>query len=242
MLVALGAQAEEGELRLGAGFHYSTGDYGSTIDTRITTLEATARYETGRMVYRASVPWLTVKGDTGVIPGIGQASGAPVRSGSASGLGDIVLSAAYSAYYERATTLGVDLTGKLKLPTADESEGLGTGEPDFAFLVDLYRSFDRVTGFAGIGYHIMGDSPRFPLENAWSANVGATYRLDARDTVGALLDGRQRVIAGGSRTRELMGFWMHRLEGLWRSQVYGLIGLADGSPDWGFGLSLARPL
>jgi len=242
MLVVLAAHAQEGELRLGAGFHYSSGDYGSTIDTRITTLEATARYETGRMVYRASVPWLSVKGDTGVIPGIGQAGGAPVRSGSASGLGDIVLSAAYSAYYDRATTLGMDLTGKVKLPTADESEGLGTGEPDFAFLVDLYRSFDRLTGFGGIGYHVMGDSAALPLENAWSANLGATYRLDDRDSVGAMLEGRQRVAPGGSRTRELTGFWMRRLEGQWRSQVYGLIGLADGSPDWGFGLSLARPL
>jgi hypothetical protein len=242
MLFVLGAQAQEGELRLGAGFHYSEGDYGSAIDTRITTLEATARYEIGRMVYRATVPWLSVKGDTGVIPGIGQASGAPVRSGSASGLGDIVLSAAYSAYYNPATTLGMDLTGKLKLPTADESKGLGTGEPDFAFLLDLYRTFDRVTGFGGVGYHVMGDSPGLPLENAWSANLGATYKLDARDSVGALLEGRQRVARGGSRTRELMGFWTHRLEGQWRSQVYGLIGLADGSPDWGFGLSLARPL
>jgi hypothetical protein len=242
MLVVHGAHSQDGELRLGGGFHYSEGDYGSTIDTRITTLEATARYETGRMVYRASVPWLSVKGDTGVIPGIGQAGGAPVRSGSESGLGDIVLSAAYSAYYNPATTLGMDLTGKIKLPTADETKGLGTGEPDFAFLLDLYRTFDRVTGFGGVGYHVMGDSPDLPLENAWSANLGATYRLDARDSVGALLEGRQRVAPGGSRTRELMGFWTHSLEGTWRSQLYGLIGLADGSPDWGFGLSLARPL
>jgi hypothetical protein len=194
------------------------------------------------MVYRASVPWLTVKGDTGVIPGIGEVSGAPVRSGSASGLGDIVLSAAWSAYYDPASTLGLDLTGKVKLPTADESEGLGTGEPDFAVLVDLYRTFDRVTGFGGVGYHIMGDSPALPLENAWSANLGATYRLDARASVGAMLEGRQRVAPGGSRILELTGFWMRRLEAQWRAQFYGLIGLADGSPDWGFGLSFARPL
>ncbi|HSA90027.1 MAG TPA: transporter [Burkholderiales bacterium] len=242
MLVVLGAQAEDGELRLGGGFHYSTGDYGSTIDTRISTLEATARYETGNMVYRASVPWLTVKGDTGVIPGIGEVSGAPVRSGSASGLGDIVLSAAWTAYYDAASTLGLDLAGKLKLPTADESKGLGTGEPDFAFLADLYRTFDRVTGFGGVGYHVMGDAPGLPLENAWSANLGATYRLDARTSAGGLLEGRQRVVPGGSPTRELLGFWTRRLEGEWRAQIYGLIGLADGSPDWGFGLSLARPL
>ena len=88
----------------------------------------------------------------------------------------------------------------------------------------------------------MGDSAELPLENAWSANVGATYRLDARSSVGAVLEGRERVIAGGSRTRELTGFWMYRLESQWRAQLYGLLGFADGSPDWGFGLSLARPL
>jgi len=241
MLVVLGAQAQDKPLTLGGGLHYSEGDYGSTITTRITTLEATARYEAGRMVYRASVPYLSVKGDTGVIPGIGQASGAPVRSGSASGLGDIVLSAAYSAYYDPASTLGVDLTGKVKLGTADESKGLGTGEHDFILLLDLYRAFDRVTGFGGVGFHVMGDSPELPLENAWSANLGATYKLDARGSVGAMLEGRQRVVAGGSRTRELTAFWIRKLEQDWKAQAYGLIGLADGSPDWGFGLSLARP-
>jgi hypothetical protein len=72
--------------------------------------------------------------------------------------------------------------------------------------------------------------------------AGATYRLDARTSAGALLEGRQRVVPGGSPRRELMGFWTRRLEGPRRSQIYGLIGLADGSPDWGFGLSLPRPL
>ena len=241
MLAAVGAHAQESPLRLGAGFHYSTGDYGSTVETRISTLEATGRYEAGRMVYRASVPYLFVKGDTGVIPGIGQARGAPARSGSASGLGDIVLSAAYGAYYDPASTLGLDLTGKVKLPTADESEGLGTGETDFAILADLYKAFGQWTGFGGVGFHIMGDAPGLPLENAWSANLGATYKLDARDSVGAMLEGRERVAPGGARTRELTAFWMRRLERDWRAQVYGLVGLADGSPDVGFGLSLARP-
>ena len=241
LLAALSAHAQETPLRLGAGFHYSSGDYGSTVDTRITTLEATGRYETGRMVYRASVPYLFVRGGTEVIPGVGRAGGARARSGSASGLGDIVLSATYGAYYDAASTLGVDLTGKVKLPTADESEGLGTGETDFAFLVDLFKTFGQVNAFGGIGFHVMGDAPGLPLENAWSMNVGATYKLDARDSVGAMLDTRQRVVPGGAPVREVTGFWMRRLERDWRAQVYGLFGLADGSPDYGFGLSLARP-
>jgi Putative MetA-pathway of phenol degradation len=241
MLFVLSAQAQESPLTLGAGVHYSSGDYGSATDTRIMSFAATARYETGLWVYKATLPYLSVKGDTNVIPGVGQVGGAAVRSDSASGLGDIVLSATYAAYYDKATTLGMDLTAKLKLATADESKGLGTGKHDVVLLLDLYRTFDRITGFGGIGYHILGDSPAFPLENAWSANLGASYKLDERDSAGAMLEGRQRVVAGGARQRELVGFFTRKLDHLWKAQVYALLGFADGSPDWGAGLSFARP-
>jgi hypothetical protein len=241
MLVVLGAHAQESPLALGAGLHYSSGDYGTRTTTSITTLAATARYEAGPWVYKATVPYLSVEGDTGVIPGVGQARAAPVRSDKASGLGDIVLSATYAAYYDKASTLGVDLTAKLKLATADEAKGLGTGEHDFAFLVDLYRAFGRITGFGGVGYHILGDSASLPLENAWSANLGASYKMDERDSAGAMLDHRQAVLPGGPAQRELVGFFTRKLADAWKAQAYALIGLADGSPDWGFGLSAARP-
>jgi hypothetical protein len=243
VLVALGAEAQESPLRLGGGLHYSSGDYGTTTTTRITTVEATARYEAGPWVYRATLPFLRVEGNTDVIPGIGRARGARARTrtDTATGLGDIVGSATYSAYYNPASTLGMDLTAKVKLGTADESEGLGTGEHDVAFLVDVFRTFDRITAFGGVGFHILGDSPALPLENVWSANLGATTRLSERDSIGAMLEGRERVVPGGSPTRELIAFWTRRLERNWRSHAYGLIGLADGSPDWGLGLSLARP-
>jgi len=238
-LVAPGAQAQEGPLTLGAGLHYSSGDYGTTTTTTITTLDATARYEAGPWIYKATLPYLFVSGDTSVIPGIGNVRGKAPRTSSESGMGDIVLSATYAAYNDKL--LGVDLTGKLKLPTADEAKGLGTGEPDFAFLVDGYRTFDRITGFGGIGYHMLGDAPGLPLEDAWSANVGVSYKLDERDSAGALLEGRQSVGAGVARQRELVGFFTRKLDRLWKAQAYALIGLANGSPDWGAGLSLARP-
>jgi hypothetical protein len=240
MLFVLAAQAQE--LTLGGGLHYSSGDYGTGSTTRITTLAGTARYETGPWVYRATVPYVEVSGASSVIPGVGRTRGGAAERRSESGLGDIVLSATYAAYYDKATTLGVDVTGKLKLATADESRGLGTGEPDFAFLLDGYRTFDRVTGFGGVGYHVLGDAPGLPLENVWSANLGASYSVDQRDSVGAMLEGRQRALPGGSPQRELSGFWTRRFERDWRGQLYALIGLADGSPDWGFGLSLARPM
>lgn len=240
-LIALGVHAQEASpLTLGAGLHYSAGEYGTSSTTRITALAATARYESGPWVYRATVPYLRIDGESAVIPGVGSVRGVSTRR-TESGLGDIVLGATYAAYYDPASTLGLDLTGKLKLATADEAKGLGTGEHDVVFLVELYRTFERITGFGGIGYHILGDAPGQPLDNVWSANLGASYKLDERDSAGLSLDGRQRVVPGGARQRELTGFFMRKLDRFWKAQAYALIGLADGSPDWGFGLSAARP-
>jgi hypothetical protein len=239
---ALGAQAQQGQLELGAGLHYSTGDYGTGSETEITTLAATGRYETGPWVYKATVPYLEVTGENAVVPGVGRIGRGAGRRRTESGLGDVVLSATYAAYYDQASTFGVDLTGKLKLPTADENKGLGTGEADVALLADAYQTFDRVTGFAGVGYHILGDAPGQPLDNVWSANAGASYRIDQRDSWGVSFDTRQRVAPGASPQRELTGFFQRKLDALWKAQAYALLGLADGSPDWGFGLALARPL
>lgn len=238
-LLALSAQAQEGPLTLGAGLHYSAGDYGTSSTTEITSLAATARYDSGPWTYRATVPYLEVDGESAVIPGVGRVRGGTSRRRSASGLGDIVLGATYAAYNDRK--LGVDLTGKLKLATADESKGLGTGEHDLAFLIDLYQTFTRVTVFGGVGYHILGDAPGQPLDNVWSANLGGSYTIDERDSAGVSLEGRERVAPGASPQRELMGFFTRKLDRFWKAQAYALVGLANGSPDWGFGLSAARP-
>jgi len=241
-LLASAAQAQEGRLTLGGGVHYSSGDYGTGETTRITSVAATARYERGDWVYKATVPLIEIDGASTVVPGVGRVRGGPSPRRKETGLGDIVLSATHATYYDRASTLGLDLTGKVKLPTADEDKGLGTGELDVAFLADLYKTFDRITGFGGIGFHILGDAPGLPLDNVWSANLGATYKVNAADSVGAVLEGRERALPGAARQRELMGFWLRKLDAQWSAQIYGLIGMADGSPDWGLGLSLARPL
>jgi hypothetical protein len=226
---------------LGGGLHYSTGDYGAGADTEITSLLFTAQRETGPWRLKVTVPYLEVTGPGTVIPGVGNVGNANPRrrggggaaSGTATGLGDIVGAATYSLFPKER--LGVDLTGRVKLPTADEDEGLGTGETDIGFQVDAYQTFDRVTPFIGIGYTIFGSSGFVNLDDAMNYTVGAMYRVDARDSVGLSLDGRERVSAASAEQRELVGYWTRRLGGPWRAQFYFLKGLADGSPDWGLG-------
>ena len=92
MLLAFAAHAQQGQLTLGGGLHYSSGDYGTGSTTRITMLSATGSYETGPWLYKATVPYLEVSGDRSVIPGTGRVRGGTAPTRTESGLGDIVVS------------------------------------------------------------------------------------------------------------------------------------------------------
>lgn len=240
---AQGPGSADGQLTLGTGLHYSSGDYGTPVTTTILSIPFTARYDRGPWSLRASLPWVEVSGANTVVPGFGRVNpggrgrGSPAGESTTSGLGDLVASATYAAYYDRASQLGVDLTAKVKLATADE--GLGTGEHDFAALADVFKVVDRVTWFAGVGYHMLGSSASFPLDDVWSWSAGASYRIDARDSAGLVYDARERASPGSGALSELTAFWSRRLDRAWKTQVYLLKGFANGSPDWGAGLSLA---
>jgi hypothetical protein len=236
------ALAADGELALGTGLHYTTGTYGTSTTTSILTIPLTARYDREAWTFKAYVPYLEVNGDSNVIPGFGPVNGngrghRPAGEQTrASGLGDSTVSATYNIYGRQS---GLGLTGKLKLATGDEHEGLGTGSNDVSFAVDAFQQIDRNTIFGVLGYTIFGDSPFGEPDNVVNMGVGASHRLDSGDSVGASLDLRQGGSPAPLPQRELTAFWNHRLDRSWRMQAYVLKGFADGSPDWGAGVSAA---
>jgi len=245
--LAAAAYGAEGELSAGAGANYSTGKYGDSTPTRIWSIPFMARYETDRWTLKLTVPYLRVTSPANVIPGVGRfddsgrlrrrrAAGATTESG----LGDAVATASYTAYYDNAAKRGIDLTGKVKLPTADADKGLGTGSTDESVQVDVYQTQDRFTVFADIGYTFFGHSDFVQLDDALYYGLGFSEKLDAVNSLGVSYDARQRVTPGGAPQRELTAFWNRRMDRSTRLQAYVLKGFADGSPDWGIGASLMR--
>ena len=79
-----------------------------------------------------------IPGDGGVTPGSG--AGTVSRR---SGIGDVNLAATYSLPVSDTTYF--DITGKVKLPTADEAKFLGTGTTDFTAQGELSQVFGNVT-------------------------------------------------------------------------------------------------
>src|SRR5687768_6732612 len=180
--VAAGA-ADDREMTLGGGLHYSSGNYGTAEKTSILSLPLTARYDADPWILKLPVPWIRITGATGVVPGVGRVGGQGTRQ-SAAGIGDIRPSATYAAYYDAAARAGFDVPGKLKLGTADRDRGLGTGEDDVAFFVEPFTPLGRWTLFGALGYHMLGSSPAIPLRDVWSASVGVSLPLQARGSVG----------------------------------------------------------
>jgi hypothetical protein len=237
LLAASAVFAADGELSVGAGIDYSQGNYGTGSETKILSIPFMARYDNDPWKLKLTVPYLRVTGQGDVIPGIGRNGRGQRGEITESGIGDTVLAATYGALYEPQSKLGLDLTAKLKLPTGDENRGLGTGSVDETLQAELYKSIDQVTMFGTFGYTVFGHSDVIELKNAAFAELGASMRVNATDSVGASLYGRDRVVEGGSKQRELTFFWNRRVAKAQRLQAYFLIGLADGSPDAGLGVS-----
>src|SRR2546426_12445137 len=96
--------------------------------------------------------------------------------------------------------------------------------------VDVYKTYDRVTYFGGIGYTELGSSPYIQLNSVLHATAGASYKLDERNSAGLSVDTRERASPSRSPQRELTAFWTQQIDGHWKAQAYVLQGLADRRP------------
>jgi len=228
---------------VGVGVEYTTGKYGATQSTDQLYVPFVVKHETGLWIFKATVPYLRVSGpgnvigggpDRIVIPGVDDARR------TESGLGDVVASAFYNVLDERKGGLGIDLGFKIKLPTADEQKGLGTGETDYAFQADFFKPFGATTLFGSVGYRIYGDPPGATLRDVPYGSIGVSYRLAGDSSVGAAYDYRPHIVNGGSEISELTAFWSKRMSPEWKFQLYGVVGFSDASPDAGAGVLLER--
>lgn len=236
------ATAAEGRLTVGTGFDYSSGGYGESVDTQIVYLPLTFKYELERWTAKATLSYLTVNAPSDTLI----ADGRPVTEGrsdsrtSASGPGDIVLAAGYAFYEDALGGIVLDAIGKLKLPTADESKGLGTGKADYAFQVDGLKALGSASLVATLGYRWLGSPQGIVLDDVWFGSIGVVKKLNADWTGGLFHDYRQASTSTGAPQSETTLYVSRRVDTRTRAQLYIIRGFTDGSPDWGIGGAISR--
>lgn len=231
-----------GVFSFSSGFDFSSGDYGDTEDTDIWYVPFLFRYEWFPLTARLTVPYLEITGPGGVVVGDGRPLVVGPTSGprtTETGVGDVVASIMYS-FEPPPTSLVpfIDLTLKVKFPTADESRGLGTGSYDYIFQGDVSESFGMLTPLAAFGYKLKGDAPGVPLDNVFFASGGLAYKFTDQLTSGAFVDWQENAAARADDALELSPYFTWKFNPTWSFTGYGVVGFTDGSPDEGGGVQI----
>lgn len=222
-------------IKLGTGFTYITGDYGFTQTTDLWSVPVNLSYDVERWSLKAAFSYLTIKGPANVATGSSPTGGAPrPTSATESGIGDTSLSATYHANPVPGE-LNVDFTARVKLPTADEDKGLGSGETDYYVQTDVSQTFGKITTFATLGYRFMGRNAASPLKDGVFATAGAAVRVNDKTIVGAAYDWQSRILSGAQAGSNLIGFVARNPNDRWSLLAYVIAGLNDASPDLGIG-------
>jgi len=233
----------EGTFRVGLGAQYTSGEYGGDEDIDQLYIPLLLGYDTQRLGVRLTIPYLRVgaPAQASVISRDGSRivvePGAGARD-TDSGLGDVGASLTlYDVYAAPTRGLFVDLTGRVKLGTADEAKGLGTGETDYALEFSAYKRLGRALGVATLGYELNGDPPGLDLQDVWYGSLGGSVPWTERTRAGVFLDFSQSLLPGRDEPLELSFHLRRELDSKRRLSAFILTGLSDSSPDWGTGLA-----
>lgn len=231
--------SQNGKVSLSAGATYTSGDYGSHKTTEILYMPVSLKYRQKRWTFKLTIPYLKKTGPENIIRDIGQVSQSVVsRQGTHDGLGDIIFSAGYRLFYFPKSKILLDLKGKIKFGTADESKGLGTGENDFSAATGLYKLLGAFTPYATVGRKFYGESSTIKLDDVFYGSTGVAYKVSKVMSFGVDLYLKQKTESSRTSTQQLTAFLNYKLDKNFKLQGYLIRGLSENTPDLGAGFSL----
>jgi len=225
------------QYEISLGMDYTSGAYGADERTEILYMPVSFKAQRGPWTAKAVLPWLHVAGPAIILDGIDGSSVGTRSTDSAAGLGDISLSMMYS--FEQLYNLGLflDLTARVKVPTASFDAGLGTGKSDAAVQVDVAQAIGQFIPFATLGYKWTGVPAGFTLRNTVYGSVGLQSSWSKNIATGLSFDYRQSSLQGYSDIKEGVAYINLRFNEEWSLNIYSIVGFSENSPDAGGGIN-----
>ena len=224
--------------RATTGFDFSSGKYGADKATEVLYVPVTLQATKGPWTLKGDVSWIRVSGPALLLDGSAVGT-VPVRmSGSASGPGDINLYARYSLEDLYDNNVFIDITGRVKIPTASFTDGLGTGEWDQSVQVDIASVFGKVVPFGAIGYRLTGQPQGYALRDIFYGTAGVQYTWTPRFSTGIFYDVRQSSIPTAAAPQEGTAYANFKLSDRLSLNIYGVKGFSKNSPAGGGGTVL----
>lgn len=223
------------KLRWAEGFFTSLGEYGTSENTRLNSAPLSFRARNERWTFAATVPWVEINGPGNLSAGE-FANHEAKSNGDAKGLGDTTLSGSNAQQYGK---FSVEETLKIKLPTASEKKGLGTGATDYEARVDVARRIGVVTAFGAIGYRLRGSAEGFDLKNSPFISLGDQYTWGGRYTAGGFFEWRGASREDRPPLRDLYLYASLQFDNHWKGMVITSRGFSDSSARWSVGTQIS---
>ena len=240
--------------RVGGSAFYTTGKYGtnSTTDTLYVPLSLRRIFDDGYL--NLVIPYVTVTSNCNVtfLSGVPQRTtglcansptttppgGTGTRTGkvTASGLGDVLLIGRYFLYTEREGGVmpSILVSGRVKAPTADRNQGLGTGEWDGGGGLGLMKLLsNQLVLLADGGYSYIGKPPGVSLRNQWSYDAGLGYYFVPSLFGTVYYEEARALISGLQNPRDIFAGLTWKLTEDFRLTAGVEKGLTSGAPDLG---------
>lgn len=239
------AQAEREHFQVKLSPSYDEGDFGTSETTRTFFLPLMLRYLGEKFDVAATFFFIRLDspGDVVIIDGVPTPSADVARDRRVeSGFGDIVLKGRYFLIDDPGLPSPVPSIVpflKLKIPTGSERKNLSTGKTDVGFGVEWDKTLGNWIMFGDLSYTIIGDPEGVEFRNRPAASIGASYRMSTLVAVSGLLDWRRAVVRGRDDALEVVGLVTFRITRTLALTPNALVGLTDGSPDWGIGIELS---
>ena len=234
LFAAPGAWTDDGLFSLSTGFDNGSGKYGITNSSDMLSTPVAGEYESGHLMINVAIPYVQIFGPIDIAPRVGQSKGKEASNETYFGLGDALAAAAsYNLYYGRASTFGVDLTGKVKLNTTVKS--LGSVQNDYAAQADAYQSFNKFTALGSMGYKVLSIPTGISMNKVLYGSFGGAYQLDDNTNGGVDLNLSQNPSISGEGHRELSAYVSHKISKNFKAKGYVLKGFSNGSPDSSLG-------
>lgn len=224
--------------KLSASAEYETGTYGSGDRTETWYLPVTLKRYLPEGEMSFTVPYIRQKSGPevanvgGTSTKIRKAAG-PVTTNS--GLGDIILKGSYYVLKEDYKE-GLDLSAvvKIKLPTADEDKGLGTGEFDETAGIEFAKQIGADWSvFIDANYTLIGDPKGVDLKNRFSFDAGVSARVGSGLTASVFYSQESALLENTTAQREVSAALDYEVTKEVRVFGGASVGLTGTSQDYG---------
>lgn len=238
-----GVACADTRISFASGVDFSSGDYGQAMETEVVSVPVSVRLAAGDWSLRASIPYLSITGPAEVAEiadgdGGGGTGAVVVRSGTESGFGDVTVAATRSFRHLGGSRAYLDLTGRMRLPTADDDAGMGVGATDYAISTELGNSNDTGGAYISGGRRFLGDHDGRVRQDGWQAGVGGWLRAGEKTRIGAFYSWRDESVKGGEEPSEVGAYVSYRMDDNLRVTLNASGGLSEASPAYAAGFRL----